>query len=141
MATIEERIASHPVAEAAAAYSVIEIGHRMSKGMRLPEASRAAWIAREAAAEAALVAALDADQRAAELHAMEVEALQAAARRHREETTRLRDLLSGLYVTRDRGDITVWRENPDYPDRPQALTERELAEALAALLPDRTDED
>lgn len=52
-------------------------------------------------------------------------------------------LIPGLYVTRDCGDVTVWRERPDCPTvggRPgrDALDVRDLTEVLAGLLPDRT---
>lgn len=49
-------------------------------------------------------------------------------------------LLPGMYVTRHGGCLEVWRENPEHPDRPHALDARELAEALALILPDRTQE-
>jgi hypothetical protein len=46
---------------------------------------------------------------------------------------------TGLYVTRHDGDLTVWRHDPDRPLFPHELTPVEMAEALAALLPDHTD--
>ena len=49
--------------------------------------------------------------------------------------------LPGLYVTRHNGDLTVWRENPDHPERPTALDALRVTMVLAALLPDRTDEE
>lgn len=55
------------------------------------------------------------------------------------ETDELRGALPGLYVTRHNGDLTVWRHDPDRPLFPHELTPVEMAEALAALLPDHTD--
>ena len=54
-------------------------------------------------------------------------------------TAALPALFPGLYVDRHDG-LTVWRENPDHPERPTALTPLELLQTLAGLLPDRTDE-
>ena len=56
------------------------------------------------------------------------------------------ELLPGLYVTREpNGDANILAENPDVPTRPTALLHRtdndaRLFDAIAALLPDRTDE-
>ncbi len=50
-------------------------------------------------------------------------------------------LLPGLFCTRHHGDVQIWRENPDHPDAPEPVDGVQLAEILAGLLPDRTEED
>ena len=49
-------------------------------------------------------------------------------------------LFPDLYVTRDRGDVTVWRDDPEHPDRPEHVGYRELETLVGALLPDRSDD-
>lgn len=70
----------------------------------------------------------------------------AASMAERALSAALPHLLPGLYVTRDGRDATIWAERPNNPRWPDALMMRaeanaRLFDALAALLPDRTDDE
>lgn len=56
-------------------------------------------------------------------------------------TAALPHLFPGLFTTRHDGDLAIWRDDPDRPHHPHALTAEQVAEALARYLPDRTEEE